>query len=166
MFGQLKQERDSNCERPKTGKSFLVILYDLRDYKKELNLNWTQTLAFYISTLLHEMIHGFFDLWACEHADCKEDWHKKGKMGHGCAWQDAAVAVESAARDDNFLGLELDLGREVALAQELVGSGRRLRDVSDRELARWCLNRSEVREAIEDSKERIREDKWRYCAPM
>lgn len=158
------QELDSNGERPRTGKKFVIILYDLKDYKKEHDLDWNETLSFYISTLLHEMIHGFFSLWACEHVDCKEDWHKVGKMGHGCAWQDVAVAIETAAKDDSLLGLELDLGREEALAEELLGTGRRLGDVSDRELERWCLKRSAVRKAVEGLKERVREGEWRHCS--
>lgn len=66
-------------------------------------------------TLLHEMLHAFFDLFT--HPNDLHQGHACGWHGHGPAWQRAAFSVDQAVRD--WLNLSLDIGAEQSLAYEM-----------------------------------------------
>jgi hypothetical protein len=128
------------------GKRCKVVLYDRLP---EENTRYKR-LRGYLGTLLHEMIHAFFRLWACDYDECSYTWDSIGKRGgeHGVAWQDVAFALEKAVRDEKLLNLDLKLDREAAFALELF--------VDDRELVgmdfEWNLEGEEVRSQLDHIK--------------
>jgi hypothetical protein len=99
----------------------------------------------YMGTLLHEMIHAFFRLWACDDDECTYTWDRIGKRGseHGEVWQDVACALEKAVRDDKLLNLDLTLNRAAALALELFVGGRKQASRADYD--GWNLSKAEVK---------------------
>jgi hypothetical protein len=79
-----------------------------------------QGMQSYIGTLLHEMIHAFIQVYTCRCAHCVKkhtEYEREGQTGHGRTWQVIAHAVEKFCC--NELGLELDLSRAYALAEEI-----------------------------------------------
>jgi hypothetical protein len=91
----------------------------------------------YIGTLLHEMIRAFFALWACD--CCRRAVENGGLTGHGRAWQDLALALETAYTDHRLLGIvNMCLGRQNSLAFEVSLSGDRQANLVLRQ--RWDLN--------------------------
>ena len=74
----------------------------------------------YASVLLHEMIHAFLQRWANLRlplsGKCLEGF---GRSGHGFAWQDISLALETAANDPTLTGMKLDLNREHSFRLEL-----------------------------------------------
>jgi len=81
-----------------------------------------ERLQGYIQTLLHEMIHAFINNYACFCSRCKKRYKQQaGRTGHGLAWRTIAYKVENFVH--NELGLELDLNRVVAAADELYKPG-------------------------------------------
>jgi hypothetical protein len=74
----------------------------------------------HVEALLREMIHAFLELWTCSHKGCIEAFEKLGKTRHGKVWQDAALAIEDAVRDPQFMNLDLYLDRETSLSLEIV----------------------------------------------
>ncbi|OWO97693.1 hypothetical protein B2J93_2453 [Marssonina coronariae] len=66
----------------------------------------------YIETLLHEMLHAYFDIFACIcHARCERRKKRAlGTSGHGTAWQWAALAIEEKSGDLFFK--KFDMCRE------------------------------------------------------
>jgi hypothetical protein len=138
-FGAVKSEY-------RLEKSFKVVLYDRLP---EENTRYKR-LRGYVGTLLHEMIHAFFRLWACDYDECSYTWDGIGHRGseHGRAWQDVAFALEKAVRDDKLLNLDLKLDREAAFALELF--------VDDREPVgmnlEWNLEGKKVRSQLDHIK--------------
>ena len=81
-------------------------------------LTWTiNHIPRYLGTLVHEMLHAFFEIYTCGCIDCcegRDDLYG----GHGKLWQAAACAIEKVDRRQ-FLGLELDFGRTLSLAANI-----------------------------------------------
>jgi hypothetical protein len=76
-----------------------------------------------------------------------------GQTGHGCVWQDIALALERAARDPNLLGLNVTLNRDFALASELRKDGRR----PSREVCRrWDISYSKVERILRKHSDRMK----------
>jgi hypothetical protein len=98
-FGAVRPEN-------RLGKYFNVLY----DRLPEENTRYKR-LRGYLGTLLHEMIHAFFRLWACDYDECSYIWDGIGKRGseHGVTWQDVAFALQKAVRDEKLLNLDLKL---------------------------------------------------------
>ncbi|KAE9375789.1 hypothetical protein N431DRAFT_403768 [Stipitochalara longipes BDJ] len=109
----------------------------------------------YVEKMLHFMIHAFLELWTCDHASCSAGFGKLGKTGHGRVWQDIALAVEDAVRDEGFLNLDLGLDREKGLALELLAMEE---DVRREDLERWGMGREDVEDEIEEAREAQEDD--------
>lgn len=63
-----------------------------------------------IETLIHEMVHAFFTVYYVPNG--RPGWQQlTGWTSHGHAWQSAAMAVELALRDPDFVNLPLTLER-------------------------------------------------------
>ena len=141
FFGSLKgccelsiDEQDTIQARHVTGLEVNPVnkvlgLLDTREGEKCVILSRSQPNQFegrheklkaYVEKMLHFMIHAFLELWTCERVACRKGFEKLGKTGHGRAWQDVAVAVENAVREEGFLNLDLKLDREKGLALELL----------------------------------------------
>jgi hypothetical protein len=127
----------------KKEKRCKIILYDRLP---EENTRYKR-LRGYLGTLLHEMIHAFFRLWACDYDECSYTWDGIGNRGseHGCAWQDVAFALENAVRDEKLLNLDLKLDREAAFALEFFVDDRELVDMD----FEWDLEGEEVRSQLD-----------------
>jgi hypothetical protein len=116
------------CRHPISGPLFwkwgqqrvTITIYD-ESFEKNRQ---AKLVRLYLATLLHEMLHAFFELWGC--GSCRDRHENLGLGGHGPAWQDAALALETAAEDKSFLDLvDVDMSREVSWASKMKASGRR-----------------------------------------
>lgn len=115
--------------------------------KFALKGNRRKRLGWYVSVLLHEMIHVFLQLFTCRQEGCYSSLRHVGKTGHGFAFQQIAYVVEKAVGDRRFLDLRLDLNRCKSLAQELVKS--RVEELpGSLWLERWGLRYRDVRELV------------------
>ncbi|KAH6682723.1 hypothetical protein B0J14DRAFT_673131 [Halenospora varia] len=96
------------------------LLHRITLFRRDIDAcNRRHRLTLYLSTLLHEMIHAFFNTWACQSGKCRaRRFEKMGERGHGCLWVDLATSVERSA--NGVLGLRLDLGRMGAIVSEVV----------------------------------------------
>jgi hypothetical protein len=101
----------------------------------------SEALSRYVGTLLHEMIHVFIYCWACDHGRCADGSGSHGR-GHGPVWQDAAYALELAAKERGFLGLNISLRRLDALAMEVHMTSKW---PTASMLARWNLSENDLR---------------------
>ena len=112
-------------------------------YNQSYIQNRSTRLRKYIDILIHEMSHAFFRVWACE---CnKGPIDKLGTTGHGCAWLDAAHAIERAVDGGLIdLGYKVSLGRKEGVAVELKKRGWKIEDVSRAMWRKWRLDRREV----------------------
>lgn len=87
-----------------------------------------QLLRDYLGTMLHEMVHAFFSIYVCMCDDrCRQqclEYRENGVTGHGEPFLKAARSIERLIR----YGLRLDvrLGREEALALELINGNKEL----------------------------------------
>jgi hypothetical protein len=122
---------------------------------KETEPSRRYRLLKYLGTLLHEMIHVFFDLWACNHISCHPKLERRGATGHGWAWQDTTFALEKACRDKTFLGLDLSTGRAESLAHEVNTAGLNI-PPSGELRERWGIESEKVRLIIKELKKRGR----------
>lgn len=76
-------------------------------------------LGSYVETLIHEMLHAFFNIYTCRCEGCtnsSKDFDHFGNTGHGLPWHTAALAFERFA-SINLLP-ELAIGREKAFLRE------------------------------------------------
>lgn len=71
-----------------------------------------ERLRRYIGSLLHQMLHAFFQLWTCPRPHCFDKVYTNGEHRHWRIWQEVAFALEDAARDPSLLNLDLYLNRE------------------------------------------------------
>ena len=129
---------------PLREKRCKLILYDRLP---EENTRYKR-LRGYMGTLLHEMIHAFFKLWACDYDGCSSTWDGIGQRSseHGRAWQDVAYALENAVRDEKLLNLDLKLNRAAALALEVIVEGRA---IHKDDLLDWKLDEDEVKSQLD-----------------
>ncbi|KAF8859177.1 hypothetical protein BDZ45DRAFT_689470 [Acephala macrosclerotiorum] len=95
---------------------------------------------FCLSTLLHEMLHCFLDIYTCPKPSCRDDLKQLGKQ-HGFAWQDAAYALEKAVTDTKYLNLPLMLERPFELVLELSEWG----NPPIENLGRWGFTKKDLR---------------------
>jgi hypothetical protein len=108
-----------------------IMEYDLGDEDSTLGCNiqvFTNTrryiakphlrrLEVYLGILLHEMAHAVLQLYTCIcEPFCSQ--RKGNEAGHGASWQAIAYAAQYAAL--KLLGLQLDLGREQAMVDDIV----------------------------------------------
>ena len=125
-----------------------ITMYKRADARDRL-----ERMGFYVGTLLHEMIHAFLGPWGCAFPDCQKSWETMGKTGHGCVWQDIALALETAARDPNLLDLDVALNRDFALASELRKDGRR----ASREVCHgWDISCTKVERILRKHSDRMK----------
>lgn len=128
-----------------------ITLYAARPRTSSSSINRLQK---YLSTLLLEMITGFFLLFACDNVSCIGTWEKLGRKGFACAWQDVAFALEKACDDERFLNLrlrrEMKIKRMDRLVREVVHGGWSVKRwvVEDR----WGLSFDEMVEICERMK--------------
>jgi hypothetical protein len=132
-----------------TGKTPPSILFGSRSHRTPLTIRiWEPTNlsssqdrhVWKLEVLLHEMVHCIFGIYKCTDRNCKEDMKRFSLLGpseHGACWQDAAYAVERAVRDPTFVGLDIELSRNMSLARELNWSGKSVVDV---DLRRWAFS--------------------------
>ncbi|RDL40276.1 uncharacterized protein BP5553_00255 [Venustampulla echinocandica] len=136
------------CIRPYRRKRSEITLYRR---ETETPFRW-QRLHMYLGTLLHEMTHAFFMLWACKHKDCGAGtWEKMGLYGHGCLWQDIALALEMAVKEYPIC-LDLTLTREIALARELRLTGRA---VAREGVERWNMDYDILQQILDWKRKRF-----------
>lgn len=86
----------TNWDSP--GRMNLNILFDTRDLGFLRRPTRILRRSSVLGTLLHEMVHAFFDLYACQSADCCMDTGGDfsvliGGEGHGEAWSSAAMQL-------------------------------------------------------------------------
>lgn len=65
----------------------------------------------YAETLLHEMLHAYFDVYVCrQHGACNEDYLEMiDRHGHQKSWQEAALIIERSTK--RLLGYRFDMER-------------------------------------------------------
>lgn len=95
---------------------------------------------FCLSTLLHEMLHCFLDIYTCPRSSCRDNLKQLGRE-HGFAWQDAAYALEKAVTDTKYLNLPLMLERPFELVLEL----RKWGNPQIENLGRWGFTEKDLR---------------------
>ncbi|KAH8687327.1 hypothetical protein BGZ60DRAFT_521991 [Tricladium varicosporioides] len=116
---------------------------DARDRQQRLTLS--------LSALLHEMIHAFFNTWACQSGKCRaRKFEKMGEGGHGCLWVDLATACEQVVKE--VLGLELNLRRLEAIVSEVVRGVKEGLDVQSlrRDFEEWGLDFAEFEQKVKE----------------
>jgi len=91
--------------------------YEIRIHATTKVANQKKRLVHYLGTLLHEMVHVFLQLYACE--ECARKTEGLGLTGHGWAWMEVATAVKDAVGKKGLLGRDYPLGRLVGLVMEL-----------------------------------------------
>lgn len=123
-------------------KSYDLFIYSVA---QEFD-NRTDRLLQYISGLLHEMIHIYFNIWTCKKDRCSGGLDRLGRTGHGFLWLDVATALMIAVKDEKFLNLSLSLNRSHSLAREMVVSRVRM---PRENLTRWGLEENVVSEHVE-----------------
>jgi hypothetical protein len=99
-----------------------------------------------VSTLLHEFVHAYLDMYSCY--GCSDLWDELGK-GHGEAFLDTAMAVSDAAYIR--LGLREPLGEVCtsSLAREILDGGTGGKVPDNEALALWGISRDELDEQLE-----------------
>lgn len=102
-----------------------------------------------LSTLLHEMVHTFLDLYSCQCTECQKHTVSRngfsGQSGHGPNWANAMNAIEEAFQD--HVQWEVEGGVLESLALEMATSGWVPRDD---QLERWGIDRHELKSVAED----------------
>ncbi|KAE8442420.1 hypothetical protein EG329_003378 [Mollisiaceae sp. DMI_Dod_QoI] len=93
-----------------------------------------------LGTLLHEMLHCFFDFYTCFIPSCRDSLPLLGKE-HGFAWQDAAYALKLCVQDPSYLNLPLKLDRCGSLVDEL----REWGNPHVKDLGRWGFTQKDLR---------------------
>lgn len=96
----------------------------------------------YLETLLHELIHAFFNVWGCRADGCSNEWEVLGVRGHGYALQDTALALETAMVDKDLMALEFDLGRLHSLAVDIASDEKPI--LAQEQLQRWEMKQGDV----------------------
>ncbi|PVH81441.1 hypothetical protein DL98DRAFT_624114 [Cadophora sp. DSE1049] len=96
-----------------------TVRVDIMVYERtDISLNLPR-MRNYTGTLLHEIAHALFGLWACNCDECEEeDVTTEGvpDSGHGPAWMDISLALERMM--GRVFGYRCWLGRSAALAVE------------------------------------------------
>lgn len=87
-----------------------------------------------VGTLLHEMVHCFIMVYTCPCPSCAETFKAQyGQKHHGETWHILATDLQKAVRD--ILGIAVDLGIDIAMAEEWFLSGANLQEVELRGLS-------------------------------
>jgi len=105
-------------------------------YKKPDTTDESLRLKGYVETLLHEMLHAFFNLFTCLCETCmgmtekerREKTKTAGASGHGMPWHMVAQRIEEFVK--SRLKCELDLDREWIMAQDIYESRMRVSKAS------------------------------------
>lgn len=96
------------------------IYINLRPRKTRLSSFRTTPVPYWLSCLLHEMLHGFFAIFFCLCESCKSKAAASkgglGNTGHGPAWLSACRAMEIALK--GLVSWESELGVKRALELE------------------------------------------------
>lgn len=74
-------------------------------YKLKSNFDREKKLLSYLGTLLHEMIHALFAIYACDADDCRDRSENEGAKRHGPAFQTLIRTICRSAEIE--LGLDL-----------------------------------------------------------
>lgn len=131
-----------------------IVIYE-RIYDK--GATFTQTVGRYQNALLHEMLHAYFEVYAC---DCNDCFKKKicGTGGHFKEWQEAGKAIEQtkilqecwiARSPIDREAITIDLGRHRSMAWEVI-QGHPLPSIH--ELARLRLDVVKVQQLIKNGR--------------
>jgi hypothetical protein len=86
-------------------KSVGVESTHIEIYKLKSNCVRQGKLLSYLGTLLHEMVHAVFAIYACDADDCRDRSENEGAKRHGSAFQTVLRAICRAAEIE--LGLDL-----------------------------------------------------------
>lgn len=127
-----KGSRTATMLAPNEGKPKIVILVFKTPYLGDpSNMDSSEVFAaqvrFGIGTMLHEMLHAFFDIYACK---CWKRCHEKfqdpvdgvGLSGHGAKWCEAMKAIGSRAQADLKAG-KLRVAFGASVGHEIKTSG-------------------------------------------
>lgn len=140
FLGKTYSSRASERVTPDT------VRVDIMVYERtDISLNQPR-MRNYTGTLLHEIGHALFGLWACNCDECeKEDLTTEGHpgSGHGPAWMGISLALERMVR--RVFVYECWLGRSAALAVEAETAGR---DYSRQDLVAFQVNRRVYRKYL------------------
>ncbi|KUJ08848.1 uncharacterized protein LY89DRAFT_676741 [Mollisia scopiformis] len=142
--GQLDSHRSNwRTEVPPT-HACLITISDLTTTKPPLP--YQKRMKKYLGTLLHEMLHAYFEVYGCM---CTEvcTWRYNTLVGiHGSSWQDAALAIENATC--RLVGERIDLGRVDSLAMNWIAA-KSMPVEGTLDLASWGMTYAEVRTAYD-----------------
>jgi hypothetical protein len=94
-----------------------------------------------LGTMIHEMIHAYFQIYSCENQVCRDKLEHLGKTGHGFAWQDAAYAIVIAANNMKYLNLPIELSRCSSMVSEL----RAFNVMKSIDLGRWGMDDRDIK---------------------
>jgi hypothetical protein len=108
-----------------------------------------------LGTMVHEMIHAYFSVYSCHWRGCIRTLDRVGRTGHGFAWQDAAYAIATAAADEKWVNLPIQLGRCGSLVRELRASKQN----RNLDVRRWGMGPEDV--AFKDGNWVVRKRKTR-----
>ncbi|KAH6682730.1 hypothetical protein B0J14DRAFT_646963 [Halenospora varia] len=115
----------------------------------------------YLGTLLHEMIHAFFQLYSCGCSICKrEAFERYGRSGHGWHWIDVAISLQWHCESEWVLGLCLDLQIAEGLVMEMREFGKGVEGIPHEEqLRKWEMPREFLERVV------LETDNYRGKAP-
>lgn len=83
--GKMASEKSEFSARELIGlppKWYKIRIYNNPEPSRRLRL------PSYLGSLLHEMVHVFLELYACDAGSCCDAVERSGKSGHGWAWQE------------------------------------------------------------------------------
>jgi hypothetical protein len=130
----------------------------------EINLSVTPDSTYggsmeqvHIGTLLHEMLHAFFDYYSCTCQVClnKRSVYQggSGKSGHGPAWANSMIAMAKAVQDQ--VSWDVDIGMMDSIEREMLESNW---EPTKEELRRWGLGTSHLNSQVSNKAEEARRE--------
>jgi hypothetical protein len=104
----------------------------------------------YAETLLHEMLHAYFDIYVCRHnkACDQESDSMVGRGGHQKSWQEAALIIERSTT--RLLGYRFDMDRHNGLMSDWKSDETIIANWNEIDLLRRGINPQELYQDIQD----------------